>query len=306
VQVARDAGHVGAEIYNATLAAALVSILINAALVRTVPGWIARLRGVAERPAPAGFERAATEHVVLCGFGRVGSAIGEALETFGIRFVVIERDPDIVRGLRSRALPCLFGDAAQPRLLEEAGSGHASLVVVALPEMDRAQLVVRGVRALSPHVPILARAHSKAARDGLAAFGATEVIEPELEAAATLIRHALRQLSLPQSRVLDYLTRFRGAMSPAGADTGAGLGTAEALPEVYEVVLDAGALADQSLGEARVRERFGVTVVSVERPGGEAVLNPSAATHLRPGDRLRVFGLPEQVAAFRREATRAV
>jgi len=49
-----------------------------------------------------------------------------------------------------------------------------------------------------------------------------------------------------------------------------------------------------------------VTVVSVERPGGEAVVNPSADTHLRPGDRLRVFGLPEQVAAFRHEATRAV
>jgi CPA2 family monovalent cation:H+ antiporter-2 len=306
VQVARSAGHVGAEIYNATLAASLISILINAALVRTVPGWIARLRGVEERPAPEGVEATVTEHVVLCGFGRVGSAVGEALETFGLRFVVIERDPDIVRGLRSRAVPCLFGDAAQPRLLEEAGAARASLVVVALPEMDRAQLVVRGVRALSPHVPILARAHSTAARDGLADSGATEVIEPELEAAATLIRHALRKLARPQSRVLDYLTRFRGAMSPAGADAGGGLSTAEALPEVHEVMLGAGALSDQSLGEARVRERFGVTVVSVERPGGEAVLNPSADTHLRPGDRLRVFGLPEQVAAFRHEAGREI
>jgi K+:H+ antiporter len=306
VQVARNAGHVGAEIYNATLAASLVSILINAALVRTVPAWIARLRGVEARPAPADIERAEAEHVVLCGFGRVGSAVGEALETFGIRFVVIERDPDIVRGLRSRAVRCLFGDAAQPRLLEEAGAGRASLVVVALPEMDRAQLVVRGVRALSPGVPILARAHSATARDGLADSGATEVIEPELEAAATLIRHALRKLALPQPRVLDYLTRFRGAMSPPGADVGAGLSTAEPLPEVHDVMLGAGALSDLSLGEARVRERFGVTVVSVERPGGDAVVNPSADTRLRPGDRLRVFGLREQVAAFRREAGRAI
>jgi len=178
--------------------------------------------------------------------------------------------------------------------------------VVALPEMDRAQLVVRGVRALSPHVPILARAHSASGRDGLAEAGATEVIQPELEAAATLIRHALRQLSLPQQRVLDYLTRFRVAMNPAQADARAGLSAAEALPEIHEVALNAGALADLSLGEARVRERFGVTVVSVERPGGEAVVNPSADTRLRAGDRLRVFGLPEQVAAFRREAGRAV
>jgi CPA2 family monovalent cation:H+ antiporter-2 len=306
VQVARSAGHVGAEIYNATLAASLVTILINAALVRTVPGWVAHLRGVEERTAPTGVEPAAAGHVVLCGFGRVGSAVGEALETFGVGFVVIERDPDIVRGLRSRAVPCLFGDAAQTRILEEAGSARASLVVVALPEMDRAQLVVRGVRGLSPGVPILARAHSVAARDGLVAAGATEVIEPELEAAATLIRHALRELELPQSRVLDYLTRFRVPMITGGAAAGSGRSSTEALPEVHEVTLGAGALADQSLGEARVRERFGVTVVSVERPGGDAVLNPSADTHLRSGDRLRVFGLPEQVAAFRREAGRPI
>jgi CPA2 family monovalent cation:H+ antiporter-2 len=302
VQVARDAGHVGPEVYNATLAASLVTILINAGLVRLAPGWIARFRGVDERTTPSGSERAVAEHVVLCGFGRVGSAVGEALETFGIGFVVIERDPDIVRGLRSRGVPCLFGDAAHRHLLEEAGSGRASLVVVALPEMDRVHLVVRGVRGMNSSVPILARSHRASDLETLAQAGATEVIQPELEAAATLIRHALRQLSLPQQRVLDYLTRFRGAMNPAGADARGELGAAEALPEVQEVALCAGALADLSLGEARVRERFGVTVVSVERPDGEAVLNPSADTRLRSGDRLRVFGLPEQVEAFRIEA----
>jgi len=264
---------------------------------------IARLRGVDAGIAAGGAGPGPAEHVVLCGFGRVGSAVGEALETFGTRFVVIERDPDIVRGLRSRGVRCLFGDAAQPRLLEEAHVARATLVVVALPEMDRARLVVRGVRAVSPQVPVLARAHTASAREALTEAGATEVIEPELEAAATLIRHALRQLAQPQSRVLDYLTRFRGAMNPAGVADRGGL-AADALPEVHEVRLGAGALADLSLGEARVRERFGVTVVSVERPDGLAVVNPSAATRLRPGDRLRVFGRPEQVEAFRSEADR--
>jgi CPA2 family monovalent cation:H+ antiporter-2 len=306
VQVARQAGHVGADVYNATLATALVTILINAALVRAAPGWVARLRGVQEAPVPDGPrpEREAAEHVVLCGFGRVGSAVGEALETFNIPFVVIERDPDIVRGLRSRRVPCLLGDAALPRILEEAGAARASMVVVALPEMDRANLVVRGVRALSPHVPILARAHEAAGRDGLARAGATEVIQPELEAAATLIRHALRGLALPQPTVLDYLARFRAAMNPAAARTPEALGPERKLPEIHEVALGAGALTDRSLGEARVRERLGVTVVSIERTDGETLVNPSADTRLRSGDRLRVFGLPEQIDAFRAEAGR--
>jgi CPA2 family monovalent cation:H+ antiporter-2 len=302
VQVARSAGHVGADIYNATLAASLVTILINAALVRTVPGRVARLRGVEARETPSEVEPSRAGHVVLCGFGRVGSAVGEALETFEIPFVVIERDPDIVRGLRSRGIPCLFGDAGQPRLLEEARAARASLVVVALPETERVYLVVRNVRAMNPGVSVLARAHGASDRDVLVRAGATEVIQPELEAAATLIRHALRHLALPQERVLDYLARFRRAMSPVGT---APSGEAGALPEVREIALGSGALADLSLGEARVRERFGVTVVSVERPDGEVVMNPAADTRLRAGDRLRVFGLPEQVDAFRAEAGRA-
>ena len=44
VQAARSAGHVGADVYSATLAAALLSILLNAALVRCVPSWIAPAR----------------------------------------------------------------------------------------------------------------------------------------------------------------------------------------------------------------------------------------------------------------------
>src|SRR3989475_762016 len=93
VQVARQAGHVGADIYNATLAASLVTILINAALVKLVPMWIGRARlAHAQAPAPAAGSRSSgvlQGHVVVCGFGRVGSAIGEALETFGVPYVAI-------------------------------------------------------------------------------------------------------------------------------------------------------------------------------------------------------------------------
>src|SRR6185369_5837929 len=42
VQVARSAGHVGADVYNATLATSLITILVNALLVRIVPRWVAR------------------------------------------------------------------------------------------------------------------------------------------------------------------------------------------------------------------------------------------------------------------------
>ena len=64
--------------------------------------------------------------MVLCGFGRIGSAVGEALETFGVRYVAVETDPDVVRALRARGVPCLYGDAAHPHLLEAAEVARAS------------------------------------------------------------------------------------------------------------------------------------------------------------------------------------
>src|SRR2546426_667838 len=296
VQVARQAGHVGADIYNATLAASLVTILINAALVKLVPMWIGRARlAHAQAPAPAAGSRssgALQGHVVVCGFGRVGSAIGEALETFGVPYVAIETDPDIVKSLRARGVPAVFGDAAQRIILAAARAERAALVILTVPETERARLAVRRLRALNPGAPVLARAWDLAGRDRLAEEGAAEVIQPELEAAATLIRHALERLALPRDQVLAYLNRYRGAMESldaGGEIPGAGL------PRLHEVTLRGGDLVDQSLREARVRERFGVTVVAVTRASGETVLHPTADTVLRAGDRLRLFGLPQKI-----------
>ncbi len=299
IQVARGAGHVGDDVYNAILAASLLTILGNAFLVRSVPGWIKRVRVGRERVAPLADADAKglSGHVVVCGFGRVGSEIAEALETFRVPYVAIDVDPDVVHNVRRRGVHCLFGDASNDRILEAASVGRAALVIVAVPEIEGAYLAVRHVKARHPHIPILARAHEVTGRDRLIAAGATEVIQPEVEAAATLIRHALRRLALPRDRVLTYLERFRVAME--GTSTGGARG--EALPEVVDVSLgQASPLADQSLRQAQIRERFAVTVVALTRSDGVAI-HPTADTVLRAGDTVRVFGLPAHLEQFRQE-----
>src|SRR3989442_615780 len=293
VEVARRAGHVGRDVYNATLAASLLTILLNALLVRYATDWIGRAR-LARPPQPALPEAGdLRDHVVLCGFGRVGSAVGEALETFRLPYVVIDMDPDIVKGLRARAIPCLFGDAAQRRIQEAAGVARAALVLVTIPEDDHARLAVRAMRALNPEVPILARVHHREAHDALRAAGATEVIQPELEAGLTLIRRGLGQLPLPKQSLIAYLECLRHAIS--GAPERA---APQGLAEVGGPTLGPDSFAHQPLPGARLRERFGVTGVRVVRANGDVVLSPEAETLLRPGDRISVFGLPHQIEAF--------
>ncbi|HEX5815295.1 MAG TPA: cation:proton antiporter [Methylomirabilota bacterium] len=301
VQVARDAGLVGADVYNTTLAASLLTILINAPVVRHAPRWLTALgflEGGWKRPPVPDVDPARTGHVLLCGFGRVGSAVGEALATFGLRYAVIERDPDVVKGLVARGVPALYGDAGRRDVLEWAGARDASLIIVALPDFEHARLATRAVRMLNAEAPLLVRAHGRAESDALLRDGASEVIQPELEAAGTLIRHALARLQLPKSLALDYLERFRDAME-------SGKGTAvpsPAMPEVREVAVASDGVADQSLRESRIRERFGVTVVAVVK-AGDVILNPPPDTVLRPGDRVRLFGLPAEIERFVRETS---
>ena len=105
----------------------------------------------------------------------------------------------------------------------------------------------------------------------------------------------LERLALPRDRVLAYLNRFRGAMEraePGAADAGSGL------PQIREVRLRGGRPVGRPVGETRMRERFGVTLVRVTRYNGEVVLQPTAETVLRAGDRLRLFGLPRQIDAM--------
>jgi len=90
--------------------------------------------------------------------------------------------------------------------------------------------------------------------------------------------------------------RFRRAMElPEGQI----VAERDQLPQIREIAIGTGEIADQSLRDARVRERFGVTVLTVSRAdGGELVLNPPPETILRPGDRVRLFGLADQIRAF--------
>ena len=293
VQVARAGGHIGADVYNATLAASLLTILTNATLVRLVPRWIEpRREDSVPAPVPKG------GHVVLCGFGRVGSAVGEAFDTFGIRYTVVERNPDVIRALRNRGVPSVFGDAGQATVLHAAGAEHAALIVVALPDADAASSATRAARAMNARAPLIARAHRIGEADELRHRGATAVVQPELEAAATVIQHALSEMQLPDAATVAYLERFRQAMAAADRPPA----TEGPLPEVHELTLAGARLADQSLRQAQIRERFGVTVVAIRRKDGSVAFNPSPDSMLRHGDQVRVFGLPHQIHLMRVEA----
>jgi len=121
------------------------------------------------------------------------------------------------------------------------------------------------------------------------------VVQPELEAAATLTRHSLERAGVGHAQVLAYMSRLRDLVDYVRPEDGT---AGDALPRMRDVTIVGGDVADLSLRDARVRERFGVTVLMVKHADGTVVTHPHAEAVLRPGDRVRVFGLPEQIEKF--------
>lgn len=292
-QVARGAGLISDTIYHGLLAASLISILITAALSDLGHRWIEE---PALRDASGVRGRNPTNHVLICGFGRVGGTIGEALETFRIPYTVVDLDFTVVEALRARGIPAVYGDVSGEPVLRMAGAKTARLAVVATPDFERARLAVRRLRELNPKVPILARSTHTLQRGELLEAGATKVIQPEFEAAITLLRHGLEQLGIPHQDIKAYMEQQRGIQFTQSISS---LQPPAPHPlRTKAVRIGSGHWVDVSLRRSRIRERTGVSVLSVRRADGFEVVNPGADVMLRGGDEVTVIGLPEQIALF--------
>ncbi len=189
---------VTADQYGTILSLSLTSILAMTLILRVSPWFVRlaeRLPGVASQerlaagPPPA--VAPAGDHVVLCGYGRVGVEIGKALERWSQPYSVIELNPAIVRDLRDRGIDALYGDASSREELEAAGILTARTVAVTTPDLMTTESVVRLARELNPAINVIVRAPAAIDVARLTEGGADEVVQPEFEAGLEFVRQIL-------------------------------------------------------------------------------------------------------------------
>jgi CPA2 family monovalent cation:H+ antiporter-2 len=129
-------------------------------------------------------------HVVLVGYGRVGSAIGTALRAAQIPLLVFENDEDIVDALRKDNVEAIRGNAADPELVAAANYAAARCLLVAIPDGFEGGQIVEQARLINPRLPIIARAHSDEEIEHLKRHGASKVVMGEFLIAQAMITDA--------------------------------------------------------------------------------------------------------------------
>ncbi|MGH2349382.1 MAG: TrkA C-terminal domain-containing protein, partial [bacterium] len=183
-------------------------------------------------------------------------------------------------------------------VLRRVGAAGARLAVVAIPDFERTRLAVRRLRDVNPPLPILARSQHLTQRDALIEAGASEVIQPEFEAAQTLLRHGLERLGVAHDAVKAYMEQQRGVVGVAPFGELPAVALEHLLKTKTVTIAEDGLLADVPLARSRIRDRTGVWIVALRRADGTEVRSPGAETVLRAGDEVTVLGLSEQLARF--------
>jgi CPA2 family monovalent cation:H+ antiporter-2 len=182
------------------LAGAIISILLNPFLF-VLAEWVSERRErkagrVAEPIPPPEPETdlvptALAGHVILVGYGTVGTLVAARIIGAGRPLLVIEDRPAAVEAARQAGAEVLVGNAAEPRVLDAANLTQAHILLIAIPEGFEAGQIAEQARTANPTLRIIAHAHSQEETDHMARHGADITIMGEREVAHRMLDHAL-------------------------------------------------------------------------------------------------------------------
>lgn len=217
------------------------------------------------------------DHYVICGLGRMGTAIAEHLSGHEQSFVVIDTDADRLDEIcRDRGWHRIQGDATEDDVLTDAGIERARALATVLPTDADNVYVVLSARMLSPSVQIVARAGDAEAAKKLQRAGATRVVNPFSSGAVKIARFMLNP------SVEDFL------------ELAGGHGTELELADVH--VTGESPYVGVQLADTDLADR-GVMVIGIRRADGERLLPPGGDAVIQSGDALLVFGSSTAVNA---------
>jgi voltage-gated potassium channel len=219
------------------------------------------------------------DHVVVCGYGRVGRSATRQLLDTGHAVVVVDQDPERLEDLTE---PHVIGDASRDATLLEAGIEHARALICALDTDADTMYATLSARALRPDLVIISRARTEDSKEKLVLAGATRAVNPQLIGGRRMASFALH------ADVAEFLDEV--------------MHTDDLDFRIEQVRLgDRSPFAGRAVGDVDVTGICGCQLLAVRHPRkGAFVPTPDPGTPLAPGSTLIVFGNPDQVQALRR------
>ena len=221
----RDLGVVPDAAINPIVTAAIVSIMLNPMLYRSIDSLEAflarhpRLWRLLNRGAHGEASTAVTEthptpayRAVVVGYGPIGQTVARLLRERGIEPTIIEMNIETFRRLRDQGRRAVYGDANQTSVLEQAGVASARTIILSASGSTGAAETIRAARRVNPKVHVVARADYLGQSASLLEVGANEVVSGEGEVVLAMTDSILRQLGATPDQLDEERARIRAEL----------------------------------------------------------------------------------------------
>lgn len=302
--IALSHGLIGADISQPLSAAITVSMVLAPLLIRyngPLAEWVfsGEYKSGSNLPTRE-LEQAGTEagdHVIICGFERIGQNLARFLDEAGIDYVALDLDATLVREAWEAGERVFYADAGNLDNLEKAGLERARAVVMTFNRSARALRIIHVIRQHHPHIPIIVRTQDDDQMERLLEAGANEVLPASLIASLHMAERLLAQFDVPEQEIqamlgdarADHFRRLRGFFHGADDENI----TETTTTFLRTVVLPPDCYADgQSLGDIPLPDTVSVTALRRGQIRGES---PQPEMQLQANDALVLQGPPEEL-----------
>lgn len=148
-------------------------------------------------------------HVVICGYGRIGGYIGRSLMLANIPYVAIDYSLYQVEKAKKQGVNIIYGDPTDIDILDYAQVDEALILILALPERLAQEAVVLNARKLNRNIFIISRVHRQADQTRMKDLGANLVVQPEFEASLTIIKKIYLWHKMDKQDIINKIRRLK-------------------------------------------------------------------------------------------------
>jgi CPA2 family monovalent cation:H+ antiporter-2 len=307
-------GLVSRRVYLLILGTTAVTLVLTPFVLRLIPQlfawaeslpWLKAYLDRTDKPLEASEELPSQNHVVVCGYGRVGQNIVRLLRDHNYPVIVIDQSERRVQELREAGIPYIYGNAASLHVLEKAGVKTAQGMAIALPDSMSTRLCLKRSLELTPDLDVVVRANQDKDIELLYQLGAKEVVQPEFEASLELSSHLLTGIGLPlpviQREVQQIRSSHYAELRPERPSYQVSRELKVASQEMnsrWYSLPENSPMVGMTLEETNLRRLTGVSLMAIQRESGEEVDYPNGRTVLEEGDRLLLIGASDELTAF--------
>ena len=289
------------ELFNIIISSTIITMILTPFLFKVAPRIAGKSGKLDQRKSKEKLTEEVQNHVIIAGFGLNGRNLAHVLKEAGIKYVIIEMNPDTVKKEKLKGENIIYGDIGNYEVLKTALIINAKILVIAISDRSTSRRSVKLAKQLNPNIYIIVRTRFMRDTDELVKLGANMVIPEEFETSIQIFRQVLEQYHVPLNVIMQQVNLLRGESYKYLRSEE---GTEAAFTHIDELlsarltdtfyINEDNLFAGNTIGEINLRSKTDATIIAIVRKG-TTITNPTARDILQVGDTLVITGTHKAV-----------